>query len=446
MSKIERGLMVRVAEFKPHPMNYNAHPQNQVEALRESLGIFGQVRDVVVWREFIIAGHGVVEAAKAEGWTEIHATRLPDDWDEERVLAYLATDNETARMSEPDNAQLATLLEVISDDSLRVLAAGGAEHMRELLQWAREKPEDPGPQEVTPELIAKWGVETGQIWEIGHHRLACGDSTDAQLVRALWGDLTPWMCLTSPPYWVGKSYEKNTSFEEHLALLTKMYQMAYRIIDTAGFLFVNFGDIASQSMTRRLTGVEGQCIYPISMDHYRIGREAGWALYAARVWLKPFNRLQRPFWTYRTSIPHHQEYEWLWTWVKNGECSDDFGNLPDDWCYAWTWRKAGTGAKDRHYDWKISSRAVWDTRQEAVADKPLTRHIAAFPVGIPERALRAHSAVGALVWEPFCGSGTTIVACENLGRICRAAELSPQYCTSTLERFSIMGLEPRLVE
>lgn len=134
MAGIERGAMVRLAELTPHPKNYNAHPPEQVEELRRSLRTFGQVRDVVTWQQYVIAGHGVAEAARAEGWTEISATRLPDDWPEERVLAYLATDNETARLSRPDEAQLAALLNAVSDEKLRSMAAGGEARLRELLQ------------------------------------------------------------------------------------------------------------------------------------------------------------------------------------------------------------------------------------------------------------------------------------------------------------------------
>lgn len=78
---------------------------------------------------------------------------------------------------------------------------------------------------------------------------------------------------------------------------------------------------------------------------------------------------------------------------------------------------------------------MWDTRKETVDDKPLTRHVAAFPVGIPERALKAHSGRGALIWEPFGGSGTTLIACEQLNRICYMMEIDPIYCDVIVARW-----------
>lgn len=454
--------VVGVAECRPHPKNYNRHSEAQVGDLCVSLRRFGQVRSIVVQENgkgeglgardeerpfLLVAGEGVWTAAQRVGLEELRADVIPGDWEPVLVEAYLAADNELARAADPDEAQLALLVAAVkerADEELARLAAGTAERLRELEErLKRAQTKDPGPKVDDMEgLQAKWGVEVGQIWEIGRHRLGCGDSTDRQFLAALFGDEQPWMGLTSPPYWVGKEYERTTTFAEHLELLAQMYEIAWELIDSEGFFFVNFGDIASQSMTRGLTGVDGQCIYLMAAEHYRLARTVGWALYAARVWLKPFNRLQRPYWTYKTSIPHHQEYEHLWTWAKSAE--GDEQELPDDWAYAWTWRKAGVKT-DQRFDWKMSSRAVWDTRKEATDDKPLTRHVAAFPVCLPERALRAHSDYDAIVWEPFSGSGTTLVACERLSRVCRAGELSPGYVAATLERLAGMGLEPKLV-
>lgn len=161
MAGIERGVAVQLAELTPHPRNYNAHPPEQVEELRRSLRTFGQVRDVVTWQQYVIAGHGVAEAARAEGWTEISATRLPDDWPEERVLAYLAADNETARLSRPDEAQLAALLNAVSDEKLRSMAAGGEARLRELLQRRAATAAD----EAHVEQMLDGNVKTGQsLW------------------------------------------------------------------------------------------------------------------------------------------------------------------------------------------------------------------------------------------------------------------------------------------
>jgi hypothetical protein len=227
------------------------------------------------------------------------------------------------------------------------------------------------------------------------------------------------LTVTSPPYAVGKEYEENVSFEQHLTLLCGFADNAIAITIPGGFIFINFGEIAAQSHAGPLTGSDRQCIYLISKDYWQIFHiERGCDLYAQRIWYKPFNRLQQPFWSYHTSIPHYQEWEHIWTWRTPG------------------------GNGDRVCDWDISVHAVWDTRDESTDDKPLTRHVAAFPVGIPERAIKAHSLNGEIIYEPFSGSGTVLVVSEQLARQCRAIEISPGYVAVSLERLAAMGLEP----
>lgn len=102
---------IRLADFSPHPRNYNQHGAEQIDKLAASLRVFGQVRSAVVWRKWFLAGTGLALAAKHLGWSELRADVLPDDYPEERALAYLAADNELARQSDPDLAQLAAILE-----------------------------------------------------------------------------------------------------------------------------------------------------------------------------------------------------------------------------------------------------------------------------------------------------------------------------------------------
>ena len=134
--------VVNVAELTPHPMNYNQHDETQMTDLRYSLRRFGQVRSIVVQARndglgfLLVAGHGLAAAAKAEGYAMLRADVIPAEWDEVKVLAYLAADNELARRSTPDEAQLAALVSRVAreaDEELAALAAGADERMHELL-------------------------------------------------------------------------------------------------------------------------------------------------------------------------------------------------------------------------------------------------------------------------------------------------------------------------
>jgi site-specific DNA-methyltransferase (adenine-specific) len=108
----------------PHPRNYNQHPPAQIERLAASLVQFGQVRPIVVHRDTIIAGHGVYMAAQHVGYNTLRVTQLPDDWTDEQAMAYLVADNETRRGAEPDDTELAALLDELQQADFDIAAMG----------------------------------------------------------------------------------------------------------------------------------------------------------------------------------------------------------------------------------------------------------------------------------------------------------------------------------
>jgi hypothetical protein len=197
-------VQITIADYQPHPRNYNEHPDPQVGEIAESLRLFGQVKPVVVWREWYIAGHGVVLGAQRLGWTELKAERLPADWPEYKALAYLAADNELARGASPNLVALAGLAKEIQaeDRDFGRLAAGGEDGLRRLAELVKEPAaEDPGPQiDRAEELRQVWGVEVGQMWQLGEHRLICGDCTDAGVVARVMGGERFGGLVTDPPY------------------------------------------------------------------------------------------------------------------------------------------------------------------------------------------------------------------------------------------------------
>jgi DNA modification methylase len=425
-----------LTDLQPDQGNANKGTERGQYMLDESIAQVGAARSIVTDRDgVVIAGNKTLQAAVDAGLgvqvvqtdgndlvvvqrTDLDLDGEGDEAERARLAAYF--DNRSSEVG------LAWDAEQIAADIAAGMDFGpmfGDDELADILgDLAPEPQPDPGAQiDKAAELQAKWDTALGQIWEIGQHRIVCGDCTDAAVVEALMQGERAALGVTSPPYAVGKEYEVGISFDDHLALLRGAADAAIDAISPGGFFFVNFGEIAPQSHTKPLTGSSRQCLYPISKDYWQIFHvERNMDLYAMRMWYKPFNRLQQPFWTYHTSIPHHQEWEHLWTWRLPG------------------------GEGDACYDWDISSRAVWDTRTEATDDKPLTRHVAAFPVCLPERAIKAHSSSGATVWDPFLGSGTTMVVCEQLGRIGRGVEIEPKYVAVSLERLAGMGLEPRL--
>ena len=197
---------IPLADLRAHDRNYNQHSDAQIAKIAKSLATFGQVRSIVVWHNTILAGHGVVMAAKSLGWDTIRADRIAQDHlTESQALAYVVADNELARQSDPDQAQLAAILEELqAREPLLVEAAGySSMELEQLLRLVNPKPVvDSEPQiDRAAELQKKWGTSTGQLWALGaDHRLICGDCTDAAVAARVMGGECFDLVLTSPPY------------------------------------------------------------------------------------------------------------------------------------------------------------------------------------------------------------------------------------------------------
>lgn len=105
--------VVEIDSLKPWPTNYVIHGQEQTSVIANSLETFGQFKNIVTWRGYIVAGHGLVEAARAQGWQRVEVKRLPDDWDETTVEGVLVADNRTAELSTRNEERLADMLQRI---------------------------------------------------------------------------------------------------------------------------------------------------------------------------------------------------------------------------------------------------------------------------------------------------------------------------------------------
>ena len=386
---------VKLAEVKAHKRNYNRHPAVQVERIATSLRKFGQVRSIVVWRNTILAGHGVVEAAKSLGWREIAADVLPDEYPEHLALAYVAADNELGRLADPDQAALAAILEESKTADAELMAAIGyndAEFQALLKEVAKETIDtrDAEPQiDRAEELRAKWGVEFGQLWQLGEHRLICGDCTDAPTVaRVLNGD-APRLMVTDPPY--GVNYDanwRNEAAEKGLLSFAGRRTGVVQNDDRVDWLdaYNLFpGDVAytwSPGYHVILTGM--------ALQH------AGFQIRNQIIWVKPHFPISRGHYTY--------QHEPCWYGVRKGRQAHWIGD------------------KNASTTWKIA------------LDKNIDGgHSTQKPLACMATPISNHRGD---VYEPFLGSGTTLIACENLKRRCYALEIHPPYVAVALERWS----------
>lgn len=262
--------------------------------------------------------------------------------------------------------------------------------------------EDPPVPELPDRAITK----SGDLWIMGDHKLLCGDSTCPEAVAALMGGEKADCVFTSPPYAVGIEYGTYKDTIENLrAMLPTQANLWADVIVEGGFAVVNFGDIAGG---REAAEEEEPCEFPMAIEYWPIFRAAGWRLWARRIWCKPNARVHAP-WTMTTNRAA-TDWEHVWTWVRSGKPLD-----------------IRNGALDRQ-GW-------FDTTHESGVDVKKEVHGAGMAVGCAHRMLRVHSRRHRIVYEPFAGTGTTLITAEQLGRRCFGIEIEPQYADVCVQRW-----------
>ena len=191
--------VVRLDTLTPDPHNVRLHPEKNVKAIVDSLAAFGQQKPVIVDAHgTILAGNGAYLAAKRLGWEwlTVQVSQLTPD----QARAYALADNRTGELSLWDDAALAELLRDLSARELPLPGWDEAE-LRRLCDTGEMLDVHPDLARAN-ELRAQYGVELGQLWHCGRHRLGCGDCTDEQVVKQVLAGTVPRLMVTDPPYGV----------------------------------------------------------------------------------------------------------------------------------------------------------------------------------------------------------------------------------------------------
>jgi DNA modification methylase len=386
--------MAAVADIAPNPRNWRTHPKSQQDALAGVLAEVGVVQHVIINERtgHLVDGHLRVSLAERTGEIAVPAVFVDLSDDEEALV--LATLDPLAAMAETDAAALAALLASVSvgDDALAAMLAdlGTANGI-----GAGGNPaEDPGAQiDRAEELRQKWGTERGQLWEIGRHRLLCGDATSAEDVARVLDGAVPLLMVTDPPYGVGYEAEWREVLSHaegrragHIANDTRVdWSEAWRLFP---------GDVAyTWSPPGDHVILTGSCL-----------QASGYEIRNQIVWRKPHFPISRGHYTY--------QHEPCWYGVKKGRTA--------------------------HWNGDHNASTVWDIPLDKNVDGG---HSTQKPLECMARPIRNHEGD---VYDPFVGSGTTLVAAEQIGRTCFAMDVDPAYCAVALERLAGMGLTPRL--
>lgn len=379
--------MARVQELKPNPINPNRHPKSQIELLAKSISIHGWRWPVIVSNRsgFIVAGHGRVEAASLLGLKTVPVS-LQDFATEADEHAFLLADNKIAELAELDNAMLVDILQNLSTAGMEIELAGFTatefDALKERLAAASNSERDADPKlEQADELQALWNVQTGDVWQIGRHRLLCGDSTQPAAVTSLLEGATPSIMVTDPPYGV----DYNPKWRSEAGINKNKGKMG---------VVINDG---------RADWREAWALFPGDVVYvWHAGRYA--SIVQASLEACDFQIRSQIVWAKDRFALSRGHYHW-----HHEPC----------W-YACRGTGHWIGDRKQSTLWQIKAR-----------DDSGSGHSTQKPLECMARAIRNHSGD---VYEPFAGSGTTMVAAENLGRICYAIELHPPYCAVILNR------------
>lgn len=405
-------------ELKFDDHNANKGTERGRELLEQSVTELGAGRSILSDKKGkIIAGNKTLAAAQKAGLKVRIVTTsrdelvvvqredldLDDPAGEARRLAYL--DNRVAEID------LAWDVNIIAQDAASGLdfdALGFLDkELQKILVQADDiiQPEENEPAELIDKaesLVEKWKVEEGQVWKLGQHRLVIGDCTDAAVIDALMQGEKAQICWTDPPWNVayGEDIEENNA---------QGYKKRTMKNDNLGELFPAFIQAAVKNIWSACQ--PGALMYmAMSAQEWpvidRALRDQGFHWSSTIVWAKDQLVLSRK--------DYHTQFEPLW--------------------YGWR-------------DDAARLREVMDRKQSDVwfIDRPKRSedHPTMKPPPLVERSLVNSSLPGDIVLDPFVGSGTTLIVCEQLNRKCRAAELDPIYAAVTIERWAqLTGMSP----
>lgn len=416
-----------ISELKPAERNARRHQEKDIEAIKKSIQEFGFNDPIGVWgpENTIVEGHGRLQAAFELGLEEVPVVRLDHLTDEQR-RAYALAHNRTAELSEWDLEVMDMELSEIFDidmDAFGFDEFGPVENI-----------DDVEEDDFRPDIQEETRSKAGDIWILGNHRLICGDSTDPEVIQRLMDGKQADLFLTDPPYNVALGQNsnhplrpsearqlhrrtdgliiKNDSWEDDdafVAFLEKTYTSALPAIKDGGAFYIWHASNQAQNFIRAC-------------------EETGMQIRQTLIWVKSNFALGR------------QDYQWrhepcLYGW-KDG-AAHYF--TPD--------RRKSTVIEDQLDFTKMKKAELVEILQEIFSeefpttvmheDKPMASelHPTMKPIKLMARCIQNSTKKGEIVLDTFGGSGSTLMACEQLGRACYTVELDEKYCDVIIDRW-----------
>jgi len=375
-----------IGAVKPYEQNPRVNDQ-AVDAVAASLREFGWRQPIVVDANgVIIVGHTRLKAAQKLGLTEV-PVHVATDLTPEKIKAYRLADNRLGELAEWNMDLLQLELKDLQGVNFDLDLLGfGSEEIEKLL--GAEASGNPGltdPDEI-PEPPKEPVAQIGDLWELGEHRLLCGSAVSSEDVDRLLNNAIASAVITDPPYgvsYVGKTADAlpvhNDGKETLLPLLTDAFRIAFE---------------------RCLPGAVWYVSAPAGPQFYDFAS----VLKSLEIWR------QTLVWAKQTLVMGHSDYHYQHEAIF----------------YGWKPGAAHKSPPDR----KQTTLWFYD-RPTASPDHPTMK-----PVGLFAKMIENSTVAGDVIYEPFCGSGTTLIAAERLGRRCFGLEISPQYCDVIIRRWA----------
>jgi len=386
-----RHLAVPIGSLVPDASNARRHDEKNVAAIKASLARWGQRLPLVVQKQGMVvrAGNGRLLAAKELGWT--HVAVLVVDESEVEAVGYAIADNRTSELASWDDEALAKLLDSLPE-GLAEVAGFSDEDLAELMDGLAPEVVD---EDEAPEPRKTAATRPGDLWLLGDHRLLCGDSTRLEDVRCVMNGEKAALVSTDPPYLVDYTGER-------VGDSGKDWSATYHDID------VKDADGFFRSLFKNVLEV----IAPHAAIYcwHAHKRQAT----IARIWEE-------------LGILDHQQLIWLKPSTVFGSVFYHFRHEP---CMM-GWRQ---GSKPPH-DGDHSVNSVWEVDWGGKARVVGNEHPTQKPVEIFARPMRKHTKPGAVCFEPFSGSGSQLIAAEQLKRRCYAIELEPVFVEVAIRRW-----------
>lgn len=377
--------LVNINKLIPYANNARTHSPEQINKLRSSLREFGFINPIIIDRDYnIIAGHGRVMAAREENLKEVPCV-FADHLTEAQKKAYIIADNRMALDAGWDEEMLRVELESLNDQAFDLSFTGfDQDELEKLFRDENQEKVTEDDFDVDEELSKPAITHEGDLWTIGRHRLLCGDSTQKESFERLMKSERANLVVTDPPYNVdyqgvaGKIKNDNMKDEEFYTFILSAFNRIHENMASDASIYVFHAD------------TEG-------LNFRKAFDEAGFHLSGCCIWKK-----------HRLMIGH-SPYQWqhepcLYGWLKGGK-------------HSW------------YADRKQST--IWEF------DKPSKNdlHPTMKPIALIAYCILNSSMTNAIVLDPFLGSGTTMMASQQIDRSCYGIELDPKYCDVIVNRF-----------